>query len=196
MLTKVTRNFMPLLALALAMSLCPAEGRGLPVRAGVLNFGQIDAKLYRGAQPDAAGLQNLKRLGVKLIINLRMPDEVWKPEAAEAAAMGIVYTNIPLKGLGRPAAQQVQEILDLIEAFPGPVFVHCLHGCDRTGTIIACYRIRHDQWSPEAALREAQIYGLSVFERGMKHCILQFGQEKPKAQPGNNAPIASTGLPR
>jgi protein tyrosine/serine phosphatase len=150
--------------------------RGLPAQQGILNFGKISDVLYRGAQPDAVGLTNLAKLGVKLIINLRMTNDLWAPEETLARAQGLLYTNIPLRGLGRPTDDQIRSILALIQTAPGPVFVHCQHGCDRTGTVVACYRIQHDKWNGDAALNEAVLYGISRFERGMKHFIADFAK--------------------
>jgi protein tyrosine/serine phosphatase len=150
--------------------------RGLPAQFGITNFGQIGDKLFRGAQPDAPGITNLAKLGVKLIVNLRMTNDVWKPEETLARAQGILYTNIPLRGLGRPTPEQIQQILGAIEAAGGPAFVHCQFGCDRTGTVIACYRIQHDKWTSDTALQEAVRYGMSRFERGMKHFVADFGK--------------------
>jgi len=104
-----------------------------------------------------------------------MTNDLWQPEVVEAAAHGILYTNVPLQGLGQPTHEQVQTILSLIGSLPGPVFIHCQHGCDRTGTIVACYRIQHDKWQNEAAMKEAVKYGISVFERGMRKYIAAFG---------------------
>ncbi len=165
-----------LLLLLLTVTVCTARDRGVPATEGITNFGKVNAILYRGAQPDVAGLKRLAQLGIKSIINLRMTNELWQAEAVEACASGMVYTNVPLKGLGRPTDAQIAMLLDLIETLPGPVFVHCRHGCDRTGTIIACYRIRRDRWSTEAALSEARKYGLSALERGMIACIRDFGK--------------------
>ena len=67
------------------------------------------------------------------------------------------------------------------------MFIHCLHGCDRTGTIIACYRIQHDGWTSEQALREADQYGMSQWEVGMRNYIKDF--EKSSAQ-NENDPLA------
>jgi uncharacterized protein (TIGR01244 family) len=157
-----------------------AEQRGLPAQYGILNFGKVNDSLFRGAQPDATGMANLKELGVRTVINLRMPDDVRKTEEAEARSHGMLYTNGPMAGLGKPTDDQVQRVLALIQTAPGPVFVHCEHGCDRTGTIIACYRIQHDGWSNSAALREAELYGLSKLELGMREYIMRF---KPKSIP-------------
>jgi protein tyrosine/serine phosphatase len=153
-----------------------ARERGLPPSEGIVNFGQVNDRLYRGAQPDAPGIRNLKKLGIKSIVNLRMAADVWKPEDAEAKANGIIYTNLPMKGYGRPAPEQVAKVLAAIETLPSPVFVHCQHGCDRTGTVIACYRIKQDHWSAKAAFEEARHYGLSKFARGMGNYILEFGK--------------------
>jgi len=154
--------------------------RGLPAEEGIQNFGKVSDGLFRGAQPGTAGISNLVRLGVKAIINLRMPDESWKDEEIQARAHGILYTNLPMHRLGKPADDQVRKVLSLIETLPGPVFVHCQHGCDRTGTIIACYRMKHDHWSYNDALREAERYGLSAFERGMRDYINQFAKARSR----------------
>lgn len=164
--------------LAFAITYNAANGRGLPATNGIVNFGKISDVLYRGAQPDEIGVTNLARLGIKTIINLRMSDDIWRPEEAQARSCGILYTNVPFKGLGRPTDQQVQTVLGMIDSLPGPVFIHCQRGCDRTGTIVACYRIRHDHWSLDTALKEANHYGLSLFERGMKHFIVDFARGK------------------
>jgi protein tyrosine phosphatase (PTP) superfamily phosphohydrolase (DUF442 family) len=150
--------------------------RGLPPQNGILNFGKVDDRLYRGAQPDAAGIESLQSLGIKSIINLRKPDEKRGFEEVQAKSAGILFTNIPLPGLSRPEDADIAKILSLIDSLPPPVFVHCEHGCDRTGTVIAAYRIRHDQWTVDAALGEADRYGMSSIERGMKDFIRDFGK--------------------
>ena len=159
-----------------AMFLHLANDRGLPATEGILNFGRIDDHLLRGAQPDAAGIARLKQLGVTTIINLRTTRELWSVEAAAALSNSIIYTNIPLEGMGRPTQDNMAQILSIINGARGPVFVHCEHGCDRTGTVIACYRIQHDGWGAEAALKEANRYGLSILERGMREYVLDFAR--------------------
>ncbi len=161
-------------ALIALQPVCLAGQRGLPPQEGIVNFGKVSESLYRGAQPDVVGMQNLKRLGIKSIICLRSPGKAWTVERSQAEAHGIVHTNIPMSGVRRPKDAEVRHVLALIEKLPAPVFIHCQHGCDRTGTIIACYRIQHDKWSSDEALREARTYGLSKLERGMKRYIAGF----------------------
>lgn len=173
-----------IIAAVILVSVCTGSARGLPAQEGIPNFGKVSDHLYRGAQPDSEALKHLKKLGVKLIVNLRMPGDAWKDEAAEATANGILYTNFPMSGTARPSAEQVQQILRLFESFAGPIFVHCQLGCDRTGTIVACYRIQHDRWSNALALREARHYGISRFEFLMRSFVRNF-QRTNKPEPAD-----------
>ena len=75
-----------------------------------------------------------------------------------------------------PSDASVARLLSLLATLPGPVFVHCKYGADRTGTIIACYRLRHDHWTSTAALQEANRYGMSGLERGMRRYVLDFAK--------------------
>lgn len=159
---------------------CIGADRGVPASHGIVNFGKVNDHLYRGAQPDANGVANLKKLGVTLIINLRTKEEPSALEAAQASSNAIAYTNIPLKGVSRPSDQDMARILATIENAPGPVFVHCEHGCDRTGTVIACYRIQHDGWDARAAFKEADHYGMSELEKGMRGYIADFSRKSEK----------------
>jgi len=174
--TLSSRRVSSLLGLILIAGPCLAGPRGQPAQLGIVNFGKVSETLYRGAQPDAAGIESLRRLGVKLIINLRGTNDVWNREAAAACANGIAYTNVPMHGLGRPSGEQIRSVLSLIDSSPGPVFVHCQHGCDRTGTVIACYRVTHDKWTCDQATAEAARYGMSRLERGMKQFIADFAR--------------------
>jgi tyrosine-protein phosphatase SIW14 len=189
-------RFLFLILALLAQPGCSASERGVPAQYAILNFGKINDSLYRGAQPDAAGITNLQRLGIKTIIDLRMPAEVTKDEATLARANGITWTNVPLRGVGRPTDEQVKKVLALIEAGPSPVFVHCVHGADRTGTIIACYRIQQDKWTSDTALRDAKLHGISWLELGMKHYVASFAKTlaQPEQKLADNPPRAAIGV--
>src|SRR2546421_8320580 len=78
------------------------------------NFHQVNAQLYRGAQPKAGGLAQLARLGVKTIINLREGDERADAEEQAARAFGLGYYNVALPGLHRPKDADVARALALI----------------------------------------------------------------------------------
>lgn len=143
------------------------------------NFHQVSVRLYRGGQPRKSGIQKLASLGVNTIINLRDNDENERAEALEAQAAGLRYFNVPFGRLERPNDEQVERVLSLIAAPEnGVVFVHCAHGADRTGTVVAVYRISHDGWTGEQAKQEASRYGMKFWQRGMKDFIHDYYRDR------------------
>jgi protein tyrosine/serine phosphatase len=146
---------------------------------GLENFGVVNEHLLRGAQPSAAGIKALKALGVTTIIDLKFPDPLSAAEKAEAEGSGILYTNMPMDSLSRPTFEQVETILAAITNAPGKVFVHCRAGKDRTGTIVACYRMNQDHWTSDQALQEANQFRMAAEVTRLREFIRDFG--KPDA---------------
>jgi len=60
---------------------------------GLPNFHQVDPYLYRGAAPTPAGIQALKKLGIKTIIDFRVNPEMVQAERNIALSFGIHYIN-------------------------------------------------------------------------------------------------------
>lgn len=150
------------------------------------NFQKINEQLYRGAQPLEGGLERLVALGVKTIVNLRDDDKRARDEERAAIGLGLRYFNIPLKSYARPDAKEIERILSIIETSENqPVFVHCKRGSDRTGTVIAVYRIRHDNWTAAQALQEANTRGMRWIEFEMKDYIADTYRRQLQA---NNQP--------
>ena len=151
---------------------------------GVPNFHKVSIQVYRGAQPTDQGLLNLAKLGIKTVIDLREADAHTLAEKKVVEAAGMRFINIPMRGLGAPTAEQLSRVLTLFnDESAGPVFVHCRRGADRTGTVVACYRIAHDHWDNRAALQEARSFGMSWMERGMQNYVLRYKPDQPGASP-------------
>jgi tyrosine-protein phosphatase SIW14 len=142
---------------------------------GVGNFHQVSDRLYRGAQPTEEGFHHLAELGVTTVIDLREAGERSAQEEKVVRAAGMQYISVPMRGMSAPATQDVVRVLGLLENSPGPVFVHCRRGADRTGTVLACYRIAHDRWDNRKALTEARSLGMSWFERAMQSYVMHYG---------------------
>jgi tyrosine-protein phosphatase SIW14 len=141
----------------------------------VRNFGEINQHIYRGGAPSPIALQELRALGVKVILDLRLAGEGSTTESLEVRKLGMKYVNVPMAALSAPTQAQIEHVLPLLfQSESEPVFVHCRRGKDRTGTVLACYRIQHDNWNNRRALEEAKSYGMSRLERSMQAYVLHF----------------------
>ena len=168
-----------IIAALVLFAVATGAGRQEPQEKLLPNFHQVNEHLSRGAQPLKNGLQRLAALRIKTIINLRGADEGTRSEETEARAAGLRYFNVPMRDLSRPTDEQVERVLSIInDSQNWPVFVHCNHGRDRTGVIIACYRISHDGWTSEKAKAEAKHYGMSWVQFGMKDYISDYYQRR------------------
>jgi protein tyrosine/serine phosphatase len=146
-----------------------------PAADGVPNFHQVNSRIYRGAQPSDDGIKFLAGLGVKTVIDLREERGLMAAEEKLVSAAGMRFVSIPMDDLGAPTdAQMALALAVLADEKAGAVFVHCRRGADRTGTVIACYRIAFDRWANRRALEEAKSFGMSFFERGMQRYVLDF----------------------
>jgi len=162
---------------------------------GIKNFHQVDEHVYRGAQPDEKGFSNLAQLGVKTVIDLREPGRRSQMEQAAVTAAGMKYINVPMSGLTPPSEAEITKILGIFEdESAGPVFVHCMRGADRTGAVVAAYRIHHNGWENARALSEAESLGMSVFQLPRKGFIrnFQMATEAKSTPAGDAAPVAVT----
>ena len=136
-----------------------------------------------GAQPQRGGLKKLSELGIKTVINLRGASDDTRKEQAEAEASGMRYFNIPMSGLGRPSDEQMERALAVIDAKENwPVFVHCQRGADRTGVVIAVYRILRNQWTAEQAIYEAKRFGLAGLQFRKKDYISDYYKRRRDAR--------------
>ncbi|MDP8989175.1 MAG: tyrosine-protein phosphatase [Acidobacteriota bacterium] len=163
-------KFFTIMAAALSSALSAA-----PVVDGVGNFHKVDDHVYRGAQPTAQGFSNLNQLGIKLVLDLREPGDRSSLENKIVTAAGMKYISVPMNGMETPSNESVQKVLALLEDNSnGPVFVHCKRGADRTGGVIACYRIEHDGWKNDKALAEARSLGMSWFQKAIQSYVLKY----------------------
>ena len=116
------------------------------------NFYRVDELLFRSAQLDGSYAAKLHELGIKSIVNLRHFSR-----GGDRRAFGDQFwlANKPLQSWEiRPA--QIADVLRTIRERQkeGAVLVHCYHGADRTGLVVAMYRVIYQGWSLDAARSE------------------------------------------
>jgi tyrosine-protein phosphatase SIW14 len=142
---------------------------------GIGNFHQVEENVYRGAQPTERGFEFLAKIGVKAVVDLRDNQERTSAEEKEVTALGMRFVSVPMTGLTPPTDAEITRILGLLESGPSePVFVHCKRGADRTGAVIAAYRIDQDHWDNARALKEAMTSHMSAFQVPRQKFIRDF----------------------
>lgn len=113
------------------------------------NWHRVDDVLYRCGQPDDAGMRELAAHGVRTIVNLR----AWHSDRDEVEGSGLTLVEVPL-GAGSLTYPELVAALRALLAAAKPVAVHCWHGADRTGAVVAAWRVAVHGWTPAAALDE------------------------------------------
>jgi protein tyrosine/serine phosphatase len=155
---KVARLFsgtLFLLLFALGCAVCQAGERpaewGQPVAlAGSDNFHKVTDELYRAAQPDKEAMRAYERFGIRTVINLRG----FNSDKDEVRGTNLTLVEIPIKTWQAGADGNVAAVLQAIRDAEKPVLIHCMHGADRTGMMVAMYRMVEQGWSREAAVDE------------------------------------------
>ncbi|HEV2835200.1 MAG TPA: tyrosine-protein phosphatase [Pyrinomonadaceae bacterium] len=123
----------------------------------IKNFGQMDDRFYRGAQPKEEDYKQLAAIGIKTIIDLR--EDPTEYEKREAEAAGIHYVNIPMSDKDYPPTSKIDQFLKLVDdPSTGKFFVHCAGGRHRTGVMGAVYRFNHYNWNFEQVYAEMKKY--------------------------------------
>lgn len=117
---------------------------------GVPNLHQVSPDLYRSAQPSSQGMENLRKLGVRTVVNLR----TFHSDRDEIATTGLNYVRIPMQAWYPERRDALRFLRIVSDTSMTPVLVHCQHGADRTGAVVAVYRTAVQGWSKEEALRE------------------------------------------
>ena len=116
----------------------------------IANCYRIEADFYRSAQPTAEGFRRLASLGVKTVLDVAGGDDDKK--AAEGT--GIKLLQIPMSAFGLRDDRVLQALRILADPANRPVVIHCQQGADRTGALVALYRVVVQGWTKEEAVRE------------------------------------------
>lgn len=143
------------------------------------NWYWVDGKVYRSEQPDAEAMAALEQFGIRRVLNLREFHE----DRDEAKDTGLELFHLPLNAGNIQTADMVKA-LKIIRAADTPILIHCWHGSDRTGAVVAMYRIIEQGWSREAALDELVNggYGYHSIYGNIRDYILAVDVEAVKKQ--------------
>jgi len=128
--------------------------------AGIPNFHKVTDWLYRGGQPTAEGYRHLRTLGVKTVICLRWSVRMIKEGEKLALEEGMNFESLPLNYWTFPSAGEIERFLAWLDNEDlRPIYVHCKHGSDRTGLLLAIYRMARHGWDADSAYEEMRERG-------------------------------------
>jgi protein tyrosine/serine phosphatase len=162
---------------------------------GMPNFYQVTPELYRSAQPRKGGFVYLAKQEppvpggrpIKTVLSLRALHE---DASVAPVSPALRYEQIRFN-TWHPENEDIVKFLR-IATTPElqPVLVHCQHGSDRTGTMVALYRIVVQGWSKEDAVTEMTQggYGFHPLWKNLTRYINQLDIDALKAQLAKQGP--------
>jgi hypothetical protein len=119
-------------------------------------------------------LKPLRDAGIRTLVSFRTS----KPMRAEAEALGMGVVEIPIEAhldSDPPTDAQVELFFEtVLDPAKRPVYFHCLHGRDRTGTMAALYRIEVEGWKPERAVEEMKRLGFRTWYADLERFVLGY----------------------
>ena len=137
---------------------------------GVRHAVRVSPVLVRGSVPDTRGVAWLAELGIRTIVDLR--NHPSGEVRSSAKSCGLRYEAIPINPHREPAPSQIEHFLEAVSAIDlQPVYVHCKHGVDRTGAMMAIWRIDFDGWSPALALEEMDYLGARLDRPALRAAV-------------------------
>ena len=133
---------------------------------GLSNLYKVDEHLYRSEQPHSLEMKKLQGFGLKTILNLRNT----RNDNREAKATNLNLNHVPIN-TWRISYDDLVRSMIIIRKAEKPVLVHCLHGSDRTGAVVAVYRIVDGGWTKKEAIEELQQGGYGYHQKWFPNII-------------------------
>ena len=117
---------------------------------GVGNFYKVTDYLYRSEQPTQEGMKNLKKMGIKTVINLR----AFHFDLDEIKKTGLLNEELSVKTWHIEDEDVIRVLRIIRKRENGPFLMHCWNGADRVGVMCAMFRIVEQGWTKDEAIQE------------------------------------------
>lgn len=131
------------------------------------NFDRVSDTLYRGGKITRfEQVKNMQEMGIQTVINLAR-DSLKKGENEIDWTKRLNMRYVPVYLGDQPPSNEKWELVKGLMQ-EGHAYVHCAHGADRTGAIVARYRQDVEGWPPEKAYREARKYGFKPWLKALR----------------------------
>ena len=152
---------------------------------GVGNFGEVTSTLFRGAQPTPGGFEALAKMGIDIVVDAR--GDRADSEGKEVGRLGMRYVAIPWH-CPFPNDDVFVRFLKLLQDnSTKKIFVHCRLGDDRTGMMVAAYRMAAQGWTADEAMRQMREFGFSRVHHFICPGLASYGNRFPEHLESNPA---------
>jgi protein tyrosine phosphatase (PTP) superfamily phosphohydrolase (DUF442 family) len=174
----------------------PAEWAVAVAGTSVGNLYRIEDGFYRGAQPTAAGFRELAGLGVKTVLDLAGGDG----DGGFVSDGSLKLVHLPMHAWSLRDDRVLEALRVMTDPANRPIMIHCQHGADRTGALVALYRVVVQGWTKERAVEEMNRGGYhhSSLFRNLDRYVMRADVEalrKALGVPGPPAKAPSVGEP-
>jgi protein tyrosine phosphatase (PTP) superfamily phosphohydrolase (DUF442 family) len=169
------RSLLWLFILALAGCFSPSRVFAGEEACAIRRFHQVSEGFFRGGQPSQPELQCLKKQGFKTVINLRSQNA----EQAFVEGLGMKYVHLPLSVWRQIPGDAIEAFFQVMHDPKNyPVYIHCERGADRTGFMVAAYRVAFDNWEAQRAYDEAMELGMRWWYPSLKRQLYAFAEKR------------------
>jgi uncharacterized protein (TIGR01244 family) len=131
--------------------------------AGISTFAQVESTIACGGSTTPDAIREIKRLGFKTVVNLRLASEqgaLVDEEGAIVRSLGMTYIHLPFN-IQNPDPKLVANFMAAVAGPENtPAYVHCAAG-GRAAALWMIKRVKADGWTQERALEEANALGLN-----------------------------------
>lgn len=165
----------------------PPDDKSAEVTVTLPLFHRLDENYMRGSQPMHGGIETIRRLGAKTIVDLRSIYDHTDELGVAAERAGIRYYWLPMSVWNPPTDEQAKEFVSVVtDKSKGPFYVFCFDGLNRTGEMSAVYRIAEHKWSVEQALKEMDEMGFNPYYYTLRNYVWTYARKfQPSAVPQN-----------
>ena len=120
-----------------------------PVACSLDNFYQLNDSIYRSAQPTKGDFKCIRKNKIETLVCLR--SRPYDMKLDKSGRHTLLHLSMQPDDF---TDKEIIDALQLIKMAPKPMLIHCHHGSDRTGVVLAMYRIVFEDWSKTDAIQE------------------------------------------
>ncbi len=123
---------------------------------------KVSEGVFRGPHPGETELKELSGMGIKTVLSLEDDPSVVAEEGKACRSLNIGFVNVPLSEVTPPSPDALKQAVNIIQEYRGRgIYIHCRRGIDRTGYVIAAFRMLVEKCDLDRAYKECCDHGHS-----------------------------------